>query len=671
MDAEQQFHTAVRHFQAGDLADAETALVPLLRALPKHPDILHLAGVVYLRAGKADDAIECLKTLAAQRPDSVAALDLLGCALRQGGRLQAAIRTFAKALSLEPDNPVLHHNLGNAHRDQRDYVRAAEHYSRAVAGDPGNLDSRFNLGQALFNMDRLEDAATSFRAVTSANPSDAEAQVALARVLVRLDDTPGALEALRSAVSAVPADRQANEFLADLLRDSGELAGAHACLDRLIAAYPRDVRYLWDQADLHRRSGDLEKAVACCRRSLEIVPDDPEALFRLAYLEERGNNLEAARQAVEAGLALAPSHAGLALVAARLDRRDKNFKAGLDRLSTIDLRALGKSSLVSEIHFELGFLNQRLDRPGEAVDHFTKGNAALVTDPRAFHLMKARTRAYLDRLRTAVQGLAVTPSDPLPAGGTDVPVFLVGFPRSGTTLLDQVLGAHPAIQVLEEQETLSEVRNHLLKRDTEFPADLFSFPESDIHDLRQIYFAAVARCITRRPGALLVDKMPLNIMDAGLIHRLFPQARFLLALRHPCDVCLSCFMQPFELNAAMAHFTRLEDTVAFYEEVMGLWQDMRAALNLNVHEVRYEKLVTGLEPVARGLIEFLGLPWDDAVLNPTEHARKQKFIGTSSYHQVVETINTSAVDRWRQYEIHLLPHLRRLKPFIDAFGYSA
>lgn len=670
MDAEQQFQTAVRLFQVGDLAGAESALAPLLRALPRHPDILHLAGVVYLRAGKTDDAIECLKTLAAQRPESVAVLDLLGCANRQGGRLQAAIRTFAKALSLEPDNPALHHNLGNVYRDQRDYVRAAEHFGRAVAGDPDNLDSRFNLGQALFNLDRLEDAAAAFRAVTAANPSDAEAQVALARVLVRLEDTQGALEALRSAVAAAPADRQANEFLAGILRDSGDLAGALACLDRLIAASPGEVRYLWDQADLHRKAGDLEKAVACCRRSLEIMPDDPEALFRLAYLEERGNNLEAARQTVEAGLALAPSHAGLALVAARLDRRDKNFKAGLDRLKAIDLRALGKSTLVSEIHFELGFLNQRLDRPGEAVDHFTKGNAALVTDARAFHLMKARTRAYLDRLRTAVQGLAATPPDRTSAAGPDVPVFLVGFPRSGTTLLDQVLGAHPDIQVLEEQETLSEVRNHLLKRDSGFPASLFSFPESELGDLRTIYFDAVDRCIARRPGTLLIDKMPLNIMDAGLIHRLFPQARFLLALRHPCDVCLSCFMQPFELNAAMAHFTRLEDTVAFYEEVMGLWQDLRTGLNLNVHEVRYESLVTGLEPVARGLIEFLGLPWNEAVLSPTEYARKQKFIGTSSYHQVIETINTAAVDRWRQYEIHLLPHLRRLKPFIDAFGYS-
>lgn len=671
MDAEQQFQTAVRLFQAGDLAEAETALAPLLRALPRHPDVLHLAGVVYLRAGRVDDAIECLKNFAAQRPESVTALDLLGCAYRQGGRLQAAIRTFEKAIGLEPDNPSLHHNLGNVYRDQRDYAKAAEHYGLAVKGNPENLESRIDLGQVLFNLDRLEEAAAAFQAVTSANPSDAEWQVALARTLIRLGDSAGALAALRAAIAAAPADRDANELLAGMLSGGGDLEGALDCLDRLIAAYPGEVRYLWDQADLHHKAGDLEKAVACCRRSLDIVPDDPEALFRLAYLEERGNNPEAARQAVEAGLALAPSHAGLALVAARIDRRDNNFKAGLDRLNAMDLRAMGTSPLVSEIHFELGFLSQNLDRPGEAVDHFTKGNAALVTDARAFHLMKAQTRSYLDRLRTAVQGLPAAPSDRTTAAGPDVPVFLVGFPLSETMLLDQVLGTHPGIQVLEGQETLSEVRNHLLKQDTGFPANLFSFPESDLEDLRAIYFGAVDRSTTRRPGALLVDKTPLNIMDAGLIHRLFPRAKFLLALRHPCDVCLSCFMRPFELNAAMAHFTRLEDTVAFYEEIMGLWQDLRAGLNLNVHEVRYETHVAGLEPAARSLIEFLGLPWNDAVLSPTEYARKQKFIGASGYHQVVETLNTPALDRWRQYEIHLLPHLRRLKPFIDAFGYSA
>ena len=168
----------------------------------------------------------------------------------------------------------------------------------------------------------------------------------------------------------------------------------------------------------------------------------------------------------------------------------------------------------------------------------------------------------------------------------------------------------------------------------------------------------------------LIDKLPLNILDAGLIKRVFPNAKFIHALRHPCDVCLGCFMQPFELNEGTVHFTRLDETVRFYAEVMGLWQTQREVLDLSVHDARYEDIVGKRESSLRNLLAFLDLSWDETMLSRPACAQRQPFIGTDDDRRETPDGTAKTVDRWRKYEIHLAPHLPRLRPFIKAFGYA-
>jgi len=179
------------------------------------------------------------------------------------------------------------------------------------------------------------------------------------------------------------------------------------------------------------------------------------------------------------------------------------------------------------------------------------------------------------------------------------------------------------------------------------------------------------RCHAGNPvGRLVVDKLPLNIVEAGLIHRLFPQARFILAVRHPCDVCLNCFMQSFRINHAMANFLTLEDAALPYDKVMALWAQYRAVLPLEARQVRYEDLVDDFDGTVGGLLEFLGLGWDDGVRRYAERAGRSKRIDTPSDNQVTEAIYTRARYRWRRYEARLAPIMDRLAPHIAAFGYA-
>jgi hypothetical protein len=187
--------------------------------------------------------------------------------------------------------------------------------------------------------------------------------------------------------------------------------------------------------------------------------------------------------------------------------------------------------------------------------------------------------------------------------------------------------------------------------------------------LRERYFEAVDGYFSRDPGMLLVDKFPLNIRHIPLIVRLFPSARIILAMRHPCDVVLSNFMQNYRINNAMANFFTIEDSALAYQQVMALWQKSISLLPVHYHTVKYESLVTDFNHEVGQLLEFLEVDWDDAVLAYDSHARKRGTIRTPSYQSVTEPIYQRAKYRWKRYQDQLQPVMKDLAPFIEAFGY--
>ena len=188
--------------------------------------------------------------------------------------------------------------------------------------------------------------------------------------------------------------------------------------------------------------------------------------------------------------------------------------------------------------------------------------------------------------------------------------------------------------------------------------------------LREAYFKELKMHLDQADdGKLIVDKFPLNIGYVGLIHRVFPDAKFILVLRHPCDCVLSCFMQSFKLNDAMMNFLSLEQSAKLYAAIMELWSVYRQKLNLDVHVVKYEDLVQDLEGTCKPLIRFLGLEWDDNLHNYQKTAMDRSWIKTPSYSQVVQPLYKQASGRWTNYRKQMEPVLPVLQPWIEAFGY--
>ncbi|RMF84793.1 MAG: sulfotransferase, partial [Nitrospirae bacterium] len=259
-----------------------------------------------------------------------------------------------------------------------------------------------------------------------------------------------------------------------------------------------------------------------------------------------------------------------------------------------------------------------------------------------------------------------------PEDGVASPAFLVGFPRSGTTLTGQILASHPQVAVTGQQPLLGRLIGelpNLLGRRLESGWDLCDLGAEELTRVRRRYWALVAEMVGPvEADRLLVDKLPLNVIDLGFAYRFFPRAKVVVLLRDPRDACLSCFMQPFHLNQANVNFLDLERTARLYAAVMELWFHYREALGNPYLELRYEELVADPEGRARELLAFLGLPWDEAVLRFHELGRE---VRTPSYAAVASPIYREAVGRWRHYREQLAPVAGILQPFVEAFGYES
>ncbi len=251
------------------------------------------------------------------------------------------------------------------------------------------------------------------------------------------------------------------------------------------------------------------------------------------------------------------------------------------------------------------------------------------------------------------------------------PVFIVGFPRSGTTLLEQMLDAHPALQSMDENPFFNRLADTLKRHDSRILASLEVLRQYDVDELRKQYLLMVTERIRRRWDTQLIDKNPLNLLWLPFMHRLYPNAKYILALRHPCDVILSCYMQNFRSAILVTASATIERLAQAYVEGMQSWLDNVEVLKPEVLISRYEDLVADPPQKARTIAAFLDLEDASPMLRFDAHARDKGYIATPSYSQVVEPINTKGLGRWLKYRAHFDRALPILAPMMERWGYTA
>lgn len=627
----------MQHHTAGRLAEADGLYRQVLQTDSTQPVAMHLLGLIAHQVGEGDVAVDLISKAIAIEPDYAEAHNNLGLALQGLGRTDDAVTSYRKAIAIRPGFAEAFNNLGNALRNLGKPDDAITQYQQAISLNAEYAEAHNNLGFVLHDMEAFDEAVTSYRKAIALKPEYAEAHFNIGNALKSAGELTEALASYRTAIVLKPDYADAYNNLGNAFQDLE----------------------------------DLDNATASYEQALSVMPDFAEAHNNLCEVLEMTNATEALRVAVTRARHDCPDDPNLALAQAQLLKRDGDYAAARTILETMrpDVSVAGVPEARAYL---LGELCDRLGDTDAAYNFFSEGNRLSKESPEGRRVDGKNYVAQIDRLTNRFTSDWVKSWQTADCNdGRTEPVFLVGFPRSGTTLLDTILRSHNAINVVEEMPIVQQARAALDRLPGGYPDGLANLESAQLTELRSAYFSEMDKHLeagTRSP--VVVDKLPLNAIDAGFIHRIFPDARFVFALRHPCDCVLSCFMQNFEINDAMANFLDLEDAALLYDKVMTLWQHYQIVLPLKVHTVRYETLIEVFDETLTPLLEFLDVGWDEGVRDYAETAHRRRKIATPSYNQVTQPLYTRARGRWERYRDNMQPVLPTLLTWAKNFDYD-
>lgn len=514
---------------------------------------------------------------------------------------------------------------------------------------------------------RTAEALTCIEHAIRVDPQHPAMHATRGRVLFLASRHEAAIGALEQALTSDPANPDALHCLALCLQRLGRLQAAEAAARKALIVQPASPDLLDNLGVILLERGNPEAARSCFEQALTHADNHPGALANLALLHEQNNHLDEASRLARKGLADKPEAVTLRLVLGRCLRRRSEYAAAREMLE--GLRETGTPALRKDVAYELALC---ADAMGETETAFMYMNHANVLARSLYPQAEQEGRGFaglIDRLQRQFTSGWVSSWQDLPnSREARPPAFLVGFPRAGTTLLDTMLGAHPELEVLEEQSSVQAMLECVTHQVGSYPEALATLTAADQSVVKQVYRAATAGADGN--SRQLLDKSPFNTVHVGLMERIFPGAPILFATRHPCDVVLSCFMTNFALNSGTVHFTALGSTVKLYCSVMSLWKTYTQTLQLNYRLVRYEDLIDHPEAELREITGFLGLSWSPAVLDHVAHAATREDVRTASYAQIGRELYHDARDRWQRYRKHLEPYLVTLQPFCAMFGYD-
>ncbi len=489
-------------------------------------------------------------------------------------------------------------------------------------------------------------------------------------------DYQQAIETLERAAKLDPANASIHLDLGRAYGLRYNYPDAERCFEKAIRVAPRKIDALAAAAHRCQEFGSYEMSRRYFESATQEKGATPDVFVALAELCERHAQLAQATELVERALSLDATHTPARLVRARLDRLSGRLVEAETRVREALKGADNDPWRRAKGWYELGEILDRQSRYDEAFEAFLEAKT-LVRPLAANHAITLR--AVQARIREMEATITASVLERWAAAAESLQpkrriAILCGHPRSGTTLLEQVLDSHPDVITAEETHILHDEAHLPLSRgfspETTVLEMLESAPASRLLQSRENYFRFTELYLGKPIGdKMLVDKNPaLNVLIPAAV-RIFPEAKFLIALRDPRDVCMSCFMQPLTPNPVSSAYLSLDGTVTQYLSVMGFWRTMLPRLRNPHLEVRYEKLVDDLAGESRKALEFLGVPWNEQVLRFDEHARS-KPLRSPSYAEVAKPVSKRAVGRWNNYRKHIEPYLARLEPMLKSLGYE-
>ena len=616
---EEAFQIASGLHNEGKLPEADKLYQFILAVMPTHYGSLFRLGTLRARSNQMNDAVHLLRRAVVAQPDRVDALGGLGVALAALDRDDEAIACYQKALSIKPDHAAVLNALGIVLHKRGRTDQAIEHFQRAIAISPDYTQAHLTLASILHGLDRLGEAIIHYGKVLAAEPRNYAVHNNLGTILQKLGRFDQAISHYKVALAINPGYVDAYCNLGNALFFLNRTEESIVESEKALRLDPRQVAAHNNLGVAFQALGRMEDAGRAYERALQIAPRDAAIHLNLAYL--------------------------------------RRFTAGDRRLTALENLAedIATSNAVDRIslHFALGKAYGDLGQHEQSFHHLRDGNA--LKRARLAYQEK-EVLSLLERIRTTFSPELMQQKSG--AGHhSDMPVFVVGMPRSGTTLVEQILASHSKVYGAGEIETFYQALVKFRSRNriaAEFPDIVQAMSPDALCGLGSDYVQLIKSVA---PAAeRIVNKLPLNFKYVGLIHLALPQARIIHVCRDPLDTCFSCFSVLF--TGAQSFSYDLGELGRYYRGYAAVMDHWRNVLPRGVMiEVRYEDLIADLEGQASAIVDHCGLAWEKSCLAFHQTKREVK---TASSVQVRNPLYRTSIGRWRPYENFLQPLIQAL-----------
>ena len=653
---------ALAHAQkllASDPALAAEQATEILKAVPGHPVAQLLLGVARRRGGDLAGALAALEPLAHAQPGWFAAHYELGLTQGAARRGDEAVASLRRAVELKPD-------LNDAWRALADHLGALGDSEGADAAYAQHLkfstrDPRLLEAAAALVENRIAHAEALLRAHLKQYPTDIAAIRMLAEVASRLGRYGDAEALLGRCLELAPSFTAARYNYASILNRQGKAAEALAQVERMLAEDPQNPGYRYLKAVILGRIGEYDQAIAIYGEVLAEYPQQSKSWMSYGHALKSAGRTDDSIAAYRRSLELAPQFGeawwSLAnLKTFRFDTTDlANMQSQLDRT---DLSAEDRF----HFHFAIGKALEDAEAWEEAFSHYEQGNrgrrALIEYDPdlNAAHVVRSKAlfsrQFFIER-----EGFGAPIADP---------IFIVGLPRSGSTLIEQILSSHSAVEGTMELPDVIAIARVLSQRksrsqESKYPEVLATLGAAELRALGERYVEQT-RIQRKTDAPLFIDKMPNNFAHVGLIHLMLPRAKIIDARRHPLGCCFSAYKQHFARGQRFTY--DLAELGRYYRDYVELMAHFDEALPARVHRVFYERMIDDTESEVRRLLDHCGLPFEPGCLRFYENERA---VRTASSEQVRQPIYREAVDHWRHFEPWLGPLKEALGPVLAAY----
>jgi len=636
----------------GKLSEAERAYKKAIKISPEFSEAYNNLGNVLMDKSRPREAADAYRRALKHLSDHPMLLNNLGNALQALGDNEKAVEWFHKALQQDSNYAQAHNNLGNALRDLGQLQQAEASYRRATEIDPGQADALNNLAGILFESGRLNEAIDSFHKVIAIDPGHVGAHTALGFALIEKGSDTQAIEAFQKALQLDPRQADAQVGLGNALSKLGEF-------DRALESYQQALKLDPENLNAHNCLGrfnsdinELDKAIGCYQTAIDLDPTHKESFKNLAEVFAAHGRLDEAidycRKAIEIDSGYAEAY--------RLLSRIRKFSEYDDDIQAMQ-SLFAKDGISDSDKMQVGF---GLGKAYEDIGDYEKSMLYILDGSRlkrlTFNYSVSKSRELFERIKKVFTreffgGYEMQ-------GNTDeTPIFILGMPRSGTSLVEQILASHPDVHGGGELVDLMQVLN--LAHDRYVGSNIDEFPEFvtrlEPRDLRELGCEYVSRIRKLSPNArFITDKMPHNFLRIGFIRMILPNARIINCCRDPMDNCLSIFKNYFPSGHDYSYdLTELGQYYNLYLDLMRHW---KSTLPGFIYELSYQDLVIDQEKQIRQLLEHCHLPWNDACL---DFYKTERLVNTASNAQVRQPIYKDSVMRWKRYE-------KQLKPLADV-----